>query len=100
MLTAVRECRAIRGEEVQRLSLFDERGRSLKAEWETLIADATKRLGGPADNREGHPKEGLKLQPTTACNHTAAGKHVQSSLNHVQIAYIRVHYSLQSRALL
>ena len=26
-------------------------GRSLKDQWETLIADATKRLGGSSDNR-------------------------------------------------
>ena len=36
---------------MQRFSLFDANGRSLKGQWETLIADATKRLGGPADNR-------------------------------------------------
>ena len=31
--------------QVQRLSEFDADGRSLKAEWQTLIDDATKRLG-------------------------------------------------------
>ena len=41
----------IMADEVQRFSLFDAHGRSLKDEWETLIADATKRLGGTADNR-------------------------------------------------
>ena len=35
----------------QRFSLFDEHGISLKNQWETLIADATKRLGGSSDNR-------------------------------------------------
>jgi hypothetical protein len=47
----VREASGIVADEVQRFSLFDETGRSLKAEWETLIADATKRLGGSTDNR-------------------------------------------------
>ena len=36
---------------MQRFSLFDADGRSLRDKWETLIADATKRLGGSADNR-------------------------------------------------
>ena len=49
--TAVMQSRGIVAEEVQRFSLFDANGRSLKDQWETLIADATKRLGGPADNR-------------------------------------------------
>ena len=43
--------RDARPNQVQRFSLFDANGRSLKGQWETLIADATKRLGGPADNR-------------------------------------------------
>ena len=43
--------RDARPNQVQRFSLFDANGRSLKDQWETLIADATKRLGGPADNR-------------------------------------------------
>jgi hypothetical protein len=51
VLNAVRECDGINADEVQRFSLFDEHGRSLKDQWETLIADATKRLGGPTDNR-------------------------------------------------
>ena len=38
-------------EEVQRFSEFDGQGVSLKAEWQSLIDDATKRLGGVADNR-------------------------------------------------
>ena len=41
----MRACKAIPTEEVQRLSEFDADGRSLKAEWQTLIDDATKRLG-------------------------------------------------------
>jgi len=49
--TAVMQSRGVVAEEVQRFSLFDANGRSLKGQWETLIADATKRLGGPADNR-------------------------------------------------
>jgi len=48
---AVRACEGIVSEEVQRFSLFDETGASLKEQWETLISDATKRLGGPANNR-------------------------------------------------
>ena len=36
---------------MQRFSLFDADCRSLRDKWETLIADATKRLGGSADNR-------------------------------------------------
>ena len=48
---AVREADGIIADEVQRFSQFDEHGRSLKDQWETLIADATKRLGGPSDNR-------------------------------------------------
>ena len=51
MLAAVRECDGVVADEVQRFALFDEEGRSLKDQWETLIADATKRLGGPSDNR-------------------------------------------------
>jgi hypothetical protein len=51
VLNACKACDGIVGDEVQRFSLFDETGRSLKEEWETLIADATKRLGGPSDNR-------------------------------------------------
>ena len=48
---AVMACDGIVSDEVQRFSLFDASGRSLKDQWETLIADATKRLGGPDDNR-------------------------------------------------
>jgi len=38
-------------DEVQRFSQFDEKGRSMKAKWQTIIDDATKRLGGVDDNR-------------------------------------------------
>jgi len=38
-------------DEVQRFAEFDEEGRSLKESWQTLIDDATKRLGGVDDNR-------------------------------------------------
>jgi len=51
VLNAVKATNGIHADEVQRFSLFDEHGRSLKDQWETLIADATKRLGGPTDNR-------------------------------------------------
>ena len=54
-LTAVHEAVQKRGampsDEVQRLSEFDAKGASLKSEWQTIIDDATKRLGGVADNR-------------------------------------------------
>ena len=39
------------GVQVQRLSEFDGSGRSLRAEWQTIIDDATKRLGGTEDSR-------------------------------------------------
>ena len=51
LLTSVKQCDGIRADEVQRFSLFDAHGNSLKSQWETLIADATKRLGGAHDNR-------------------------------------------------
>jgi len=38
-------------EEVQRLSEFDATGKSMRTEWQTVIDDATKRLGGADDNR-------------------------------------------------
>ena len=38
-------------DEVQRFSEFDENGASLKDEWQTIIDDATKRIGGAEDNR-------------------------------------------------
>jgi len=41
----------IPSEEVQRFSEFDDKGRSLKLQWTTLIDDATKRLGSSEDNR-------------------------------------------------
>lgn len=37
--------------QVLRFSQFDDKGRSLKKEWQTLIDDATKRLGSADDNR-------------------------------------------------
>ena len=51
LLRAVRECDGVVGDEVQRFSLFDDNGRSLKDQWEDLIADATKRLGGTSNSR-------------------------------------------------
>jgi len=51
VLNACKEAPGIIADEVQRFSQFDANGRSLKDQWETLIADATKRLGGSADNR-------------------------------------------------
>ena len=41
----------IPAEEVQRLSQFDENGRSLDKQWQGVIEDATRRLGGSADSR-------------------------------------------------
>ena len=38
-------------DEVQRFAEFDEAGASLKEQWQTIIDDATKRLGGAEDNR-------------------------------------------------
>ena len=38
-------------DEVQRLSEFDANGVSLKTEWQTVIDDATKRIGTTVDNR-------------------------------------------------
>jgi len=51
VVNAVKECDGIHADEVQRFSQFDAHGRTLKDKWETIIADATKRLGGNADNR-------------------------------------------------
>jgi hypothetical protein len=51
MYDALRTADGIVADEVQRFARFDERGNSLKGQWETLIADATKRLGGTSDNR-------------------------------------------------
>ena len=48
---ALREAEGIVADEVQRFARFDESGNSLKDQWETIIADATKRFGGPSDNR-------------------------------------------------
>lgn len=41
----------IPSDEVLRFSEFDAQGRSLKEEWQTIIDDSTKRLGGVQDNR-------------------------------------------------
>jgi len=41
----------IPADEVQRFSEFDASGRSLRDDWQTLIDDSTKRLGGVEDNR-------------------------------------------------
>ena len=38
-------------DEVQRFSEFDANGASLKSEWQTIVDDATKRLGGAEDHR-------------------------------------------------
>ena len=51
MHAAIREGGVIPPDEVQRLSQFDARGASLRTEWQTLIDDATKRLGSAEDNR-------------------------------------------------
>ena len=48
---AVLKCAAIPTEEVQWLSEFDPEGKSLRDEWQTLIDDATKRLGTADDHR-------------------------------------------------
>ena len=51
ILSAVKASEGVVADEVQRFSLYDERGVSLKDSWETIIADATKRLGGKSDSR-------------------------------------------------
>ena len=38
-------------DEIQRFSEFDSKGKTLKDEWQTIIDDATKRLGSVDDNR-------------------------------------------------
>ena len=51
VINACKNSNKIVADEVQRFAMFDADGRSMKDEWETIIADATKRLGGAADNR-------------------------------------------------
>ena len=41
----------IPADEVQRLSQFDEKNRSLRKDWQRIIEDATRRLGGASDSR-------------------------------------------------
>lgn len=49
--TALHECGTLPAHEVQRFAEFDDIGNSLADKWQTIIDDATKRLGGVADNR-------------------------------------------------
>ena len=52
MLAALRESPGgIPAHEVQRFSQFDEHGRSMEKEWQGVIEDATRRLGGSEDSR-------------------------------------------------
>lgn len=51
MHSALRTSGAMPAEEVQRFSEFDEKGASLRTEWQTIIDDATKRIGGANDHR-------------------------------------------------
>jgi len=51
ILLALAESSVVPYEEVQRFSEFDEEGKSLKDDWQTIIDDSTKRLGGVEDNR-------------------------------------------------
>ena len=86
-LTAVHEAVQKRGkmpsDEVQRLSEFDAKGASLKSDWQTIIDDATKRLGGVDDNRcrvtvtdrfggRYAPRETTPIHPPPACSHRPA----------------------------
>ena len=48
---AVQDGGVVPADEVQRFSEFDAAGVSMKAEWQTIIDDATKRIGGQEDNR-------------------------------------------------
>ena len=48
---ALREDGRVPSAEVQRFAQFDEKGRSLAKEWQTIIDDATRRLGGAEDSR-------------------------------------------------
>ena len=48
---AVQAGGVVPADEVQRFSEFDANGASLKSEWQTIIDDATKRLGSVEDNR-------------------------------------------------
>ena len=48
---AVQDGGKVPSDEVQRFSEFDANGASLKNEWQTIIDDATKRLGSSEDNR-------------------------------------------------
>ena len=48
---AVRDGGVVPADEVQRFSEFDANGVSLKAQWQTIIDDATKRLGSVEENR-------------------------------------------------
>jgi len=47
----VRDAGTVPRDEVQRFSQFDENGASLKDSWQTIIDDATKRIGTVEDNR-------------------------------------------------
>jgi len=49
--TAISEAGIVPADEVQRFSEFDARGASLKASWQTIIDDATKRLGNTESSR-------------------------------------------------
>ena len=51
IVNAVKGAGKVPADEVQRFSEFDENGASLKSEWQTVIDDATKRIGGQEDNR-------------------------------------------------
>lgn len=51
LVDAMKKDDEIPADEVLRFSEFDSNGRTLKDEWQTIIDDATKRLGGVGDNR-------------------------------------------------
>ena len=51
LVAALQEAGDIPSDEVQRFAQFDQEGKSLASEWQTIIDDATRRLGGAEDNR-------------------------------------------------
>jgi len=51
VVAALGESEVVPTEEVQRFSEFDDNGKSLREQWQTIIDDSTKRLGGVDDNR-------------------------------------------------
>ena len=51
IIHALQDADEIPADEVQRFSQFDEHGKSMSDQWQSVVDDATKRLGGNEDNR-------------------------------------------------